>query len=114
MHVNGFDPRAAYRVCNWRGFTHGTRQYWLGDRVTTSEIDAVTLFTLYRFRFVEKMPAPPAPPPQPPQQSAARESLAARLQELGKSELRVLCQSKGIDASGNEAHLRNRLLAMVG
>lgn len=110
MHVNGFDPSAAYRVCNWRGFTHGTRQYGLGDRVTTAEIDAVTLFTLYRFRFVEKSPEPPAPPPAP----SARESLAARLRELGKSELRALCQSKGIDASGNEAHLRNRLLAMVG
>ncbi len=109
MHANGFDPNAAYRVCNWRGFTHGSRQYRLGDRVTTAEIDKVTLFTLYRFRFVEKMPAAPAEP-QPP----ARESVAARLRELGKSELRALCQSRGVDASGNETQLRNRLLAMVG
>ena len=106
MHSNGFDPGAAYRVCTYRGFTYGPRKYGLGDRVTTSEIDAVTLFTLYRFRFVEKMPAAPAPP--------ARESLAARLRELGKSELRALCQSRGVDASGNETQLRNRLLAMVG
>lgn len=110
MHANGFDPSAAYRVCNRRGFTYGPRQFGLGDRVTTAEIDANTLFTLYRYRFVERAPvtAETAPAAKPSQM------LAEQLRKLGKPELKRLCELKGIDAGGNETQLRNRLLAMVG
>lgn len=129
MYRNGFDPEAAYRVCTWRGFRHGTRQYKLGDVVTVAEVDAPTLFTLYRFRSVEKMaaetspvlkeaaPMPVSSSAQPARQlamSSLAESVAASLEGLGISELKKLCKSRGLDANGNENTLRNRLLAMVG
>lgn len=125
MYRNGFDPEAAYRVCTWRGFRHGTRQYKLGDVVTVADIDDATLFTLYRFRSVEKIAAiskQPAPMPvsssaQPARQSAMSslaESVAASLEGLGINELKKLCKARGLDAHGNENTLRNRLLAMVG
>lgn len=129
MYRNGFDPKAAYRVCTWRGFRHGTRQYKLGDVVTVADIDDATLFTLYRFRSVEKIatealpiskhaaPMPVSSSAQPARQSAMSslaESVAASLEGLGINELKKLCKARGLDAHGNENTLRDRLLAMVG
>jgi hypothetical protein len=119
MFRNGFDPAASYRVCTWRGFEHGTRQYKLDEVVTTAEIDATTLFTLYRFRFVEKV-AGAVVAAKPPVQSvqpaapAKPKSLAARVISMPLEELRRLCRVKGLDDSGKEADLRDRLLAVVG
>lgn len=105
-YANGFDPSAQYQVCTWRGFTYGTRQYALGDVVTTREIDANTLFTLYRFRSVKRGEiAKPKP---------AVTDIESKLMELGKPQLRIMCQARGLDANGSEKQLRERLLSVVG
>ncbi len=101
-------------MADWRGINFPGLHLKAGETVPTAIVPDRTLAVLYRQRKITFAAAAVAPQPAPSPQPSARESLAARLRELGKSELRALCQSKGIDASGNEAHLRNRLLAMVG
>lgn len=104
MLRNGFDSDAAYRVCTWRGFEHGSRQYRLGDVVTTAEIDASTLFTLHRFRFVEKVQSAPV---------AKSRTFVDRLAGMSAKDLKSLCKARGLNDRGSEAELRDRLRSAV-
>lgn len=116
----GFDPNSQYQVCTWRGFDHDARRYNHGDVVTVADIPATTLFTLYRFRSVEKV-VHSVPKTQPrstggddASSPSPRDRVAESLESLTAKQLKRMCEERGIDADGDKSQLRDRILAVVG